>query len=243
MFSTAKSFKVTLVVLCTMTVSLISVFTEPDVALTQFSSPISTPTSTPDPTKNNPMVLFYAETFNLDYDEAERRLIIRDEMGVVERELFEEDEAYFASWVQHVPEFGLVVSFTTADGDERIRKYLVDVDWADLVTVVQSNMTRQEIADLREKVVTEARKTGIRFGADINYPEGKITLNTEKPNELRTALEANPETAPIMDKIEIIQGTGDTPATQSDEHKYYLPCIPIVTVTLMIILGITLKQV
>ena len=220
MFSTAKSFKVALVVLCTMTVSLISVFTKPDVALTQFSSPISTPTSTPDPTKNNPMVLFYADAFKLDYDEAERRLDLQARMSVVELGI-SEDEAYFASWMQHEPEFGLVVSFTTADSEERIRKYLADVDWANLVTVVQSDMTRQEIADLREKIETEARKTGIQFGSGIYYPTGKVRLYTEKSNELRMELEANSEIAPIMDKIEIIQETGEAPAVQPDEDSYH----------------------
>ena len=221
MFPTAKSYKAALVLLCVITVSLISVFTEPDVALTQFGSPISTPTSTPDPTKNNPMVLFYADAFKLDYDEAERRLDLQARMSVVEQKLME-DEAYFASWMQHEPEFGLVVSFTTADGEERIRKYLADVDWADLVTVVQSDMTRQEIADLREKVVAEARKTGIQFGSGINYPEGKARLYTEQSDELRMELEANSEIAPIIDKIEFIQEAGgDAPAVQPDEDSYH----------------------
>ena len=136
MFPTTKSFKAALVLLYLVIVCLIPVFIEPDVALTQFSSPVSTP----EPIPKNPMVTFYADAFKLDYDEAERRLDLQAKMGDVQQKLAE-DEAYFASWMQHEPEFGLVVSFTTADGEERIRKYLADVDWADLVTVVQSDMT------------------------------------------------------------------------------------------------------
>ena len=153
----------------------------------------------------------YADTMEIDYREAERRLTIQFEMDMLEQKIAK-DEAYFASWMQHKPDFGLVVSFTTADGDERIADYLDGVDWADLVKVKQSGITRDELTDMRHKVVTEAKKTGIPFGSGLNYQTGQVRLYTEQAEKLRSNLASNTRIAPIIDQIEFIEEARDKPA-------------------------------
>lgn len=159
----------------------------------------------------NPIVAAYAHDMKIDYQEAERRLTLQHEMSSVEQEIVK-DEAYFASWMQHEPEFGLVVSFTTPDGKERIRPYLEGVKWADLVTVQQSDITREEFAEMRSKIVQEAEKTGIAFGSGLNYRTGQVRLYTEKTDELRAQLEGNDAITSIIDRIELVKESGAAPA-------------------------------
>ncbi len=166
-------------------------------------------------------VIAYAEAMNIAYAEAERRLILQGEMIRVGREI-EQDEAYFAAWLEHQPTIGLVVSFTTADGQERISKYLEGVEWADLVTVQQSDITREALLSLRRQVVQAARKTGLNFGSGIDDRTGQVNLYTDKVDELRsrlgTQLAARAEGAAIMSRIKFVEQTGDAPADYEYPH-------------------------
>lgn len=169
--------------------------------------------------EGNSMVAAYAEVMQIDYAEAERRLRLQGEMSLVEQKVAE-DEAYFASWTQHEPIFGLVVSFSAPDGEERIQKYLEGMEWADLVIVQESDITREELRNLRTQVVAEANKTGIVFGSGLNYITGRVTLYAEDVEELREYLEGNAEIAPILDRVEFIQEQGAAPAAY--DYPYLL---------------------
>ncbi|MBX2999573.1 MAG: hypothetical protein KF893_13735 [Caldilineaceae bacterium] len=153
----------------------------------------------------------YANGMQIEYAEAEHRLRLQAEMSLVEQRIAE-DDAYFASWTQHEPTFGLVVSFAAPDGEERIQKYLEGVEWADLVMVQESDITREELLRLREQIVAEAEKTEIIFGSGVNYMTGKVTLYAEAVEELREHLEGSAETAPMLDRVEFIEEPGAAPA-------------------------------
>ena len=197
------------VIVCIISVGL----PQPDRGFAQSESPLP---------ELNPMVVAYAEAMQIDYAEAKRRLTLQAEMSVVEQEIAQ-DDAYFATWMQHTPTFGLFVSFTTTDGDERIRQYLKDVTWADLVTVLQSDITRDELAEMRNKVVEEAGKTEIAFDSGLNYQTGQVRLYTDRPDELRERLACNDKIASIIEHIEFIQEAGATPADPDHAHVLYIP--------------------
>lgn len=201
---TSKYFKQAFLLLCLASVGLIPVLMEPDIGLAQPGSPLS---------ESNSIVTAYADAMKIDYAEAERRLTLQHEMSLVEQKIAT-DDAYFASWMQHEPTFGLVVSFSAPDGEERIRKYLEGVEWADLVTVQESDITRDELANMRSTVVQEAEKTGIDFGSGLDYRTGQVRIyaDADSIEKLRIELEANKAVAPIMDRIEFIEEAGAAPA-------------------------------
>lgn len=153
----------------------------------------------------------YAKGMQIDYAEAERRMWLQGEMNLVEHKVAE-DEAYFASWTQHEPTFGLVVSFSAPDGEERIQKYLEGVEWADLVIVQESDITREELLRLRDQVVAAAEETGIRFGSGVNWMTGKVTLYSSEAEKLRESLEGNNAIVPVLDRVEFVQESGAVPA-------------------------------
>ncbi len=203
----SKHFQRVLMVLALVMICLSPVVIQPDSGSVQADKPSSE--------AENPMITFYAEAMQIDEIEAKRRLTLQYEMSLVEQKIAT-DEAYFASWMQHQPTFGLVVSFTTADGQERLRQYLPDVAWADLVTVQQSDITRAELASLRRTIVQEAEKTGIVFGSGLSYPTGQVRLYTEKPDQLRTRLgtqlAARAEGASVINRVEVVKEAGAAPA-------------------------------
>jgi hypothetical protein len=197
------------VIVCIIAVGLL----QPEIGFAQSESPLP---------ELNTIVVAYAEAMQIDYAEAERRLTLQHEMSLV-AQVIAEDEAYFATWMQHTPTFGFFVAFTTADGNERIRPYLEDVPWGDLVTVQQSDITRDELTEMRHQVVEEARKTGITFGSGLNYQTGQVRLYTEQPDELRERLAGNDEIASIIERIEFIQEGSAAPANPDYAHVLYRP--------------------
>lgn len=167
---------------------------------------------TPEP---NPMVTMYAEAMRIPYAEAERRLILQAEMSLLESKIIAGELLYAGSWMEHQPEFGLVVGFASPDGETLIQKYLVGILWANLVHVKQMPYTIVELSAIAEKVQQVAYQTGIPFAAGTNIPEAKVTFYTPYPEELRRQLEADATLQPYLEEIEYVyQETFAVPADQ-----------------------------
>jgi len=98
--------------------------------------PVDSPLPEPDP-----IILEYARTLGLSNEEAGQRLKLQNEMDALESKIREGEPTYAGSWTVHQPNFGLVVSFATPNGEEKIRKYLDGIEWANLVSVQQSPFT------------------------------------------------------------------------------------------------------
>lgn len=91
------------------------------------------------------MVTMYAETMGIPYAEAERRLMLQAEMDLLESKIIAGEPLYAGSWMEHQPEFGLVVGFAAPDGETLIQKYLVGIPWAELVHIKQMPYTIAEL--------------------------------------------------------------------------------------------------
>lgn len=165
----------------------------------------STLAQTPNPTPEvNPMVAAYAEAFSLSYEEAERRLILQDEMDSLETKIREGEPFYAGSWMQHEPEFGLVVAFKSPDGKAIIQKYLEEIEWADLVMVQEAPFTDDELDEIYVIVKEAADKTEIPFESGPNYRTSTLDFFTPQPEELRMKLEAAETIQPYLKHINIV---------------------------------------
>lgn len=91
------------------------------------------------------MVTMYAETMGIPYAEAERRLMLQAEMDLLESKIIAGEPLYAGSWMEHQPEFGLVVGFAALDGETLIQKYLLGIPWAELVHIKQMPYTIAEL--------------------------------------------------------------------------------------------------
>jgi len=167
------------------------------------------------------IIFSYADAMKIEYTEAEHRLQLQNEMSLVEQKIVE-DNAYFTSWIQHNPTFGLIVSFTASDGDERIQQYLEGIEWADLVIIRESDITRDELMNMHKKIVQEVNKLDIEFRTYLNYQTSQVQIHSERVNELRVTLETNDEILSLMDRIRFINESGDIPNAQ---NLIYLPIV------------------
>lgn len=94
--------------------------------------------ATPVPLKEEALVQdakVYAADQGIDLNEAVRRLKLQGALGGLGAQLATKERDTFAGlWIQHSPEFRIVVQFT-CDGEETIRPYIENVPFADIVEV------------------------------------------------------------------------------------------------------------
>ncbi len=168
---------------------------QPSTGLAQFDSPLPEP---------NPIVTSYSNDVGISYEEAERRLILQNEMNSLERKIIDGEPTYAGSWMEHEPDFGLVIAFASPDGEKLIQKYIDGVEWGNLIRVQQSSYTASELDDISAKVVEAARETEITFAGGSNYQTSKVELYTSQPEELHSQLEKKDSIQPYLKDIAFI---------------------------------------
>jgi len=154
--------------------------------------------------EQDPGVASYAKLIGISTEEAERRLKLQGEMDGLERKVLEGEPTYAGSWTIHEPEFGLVIAFAAADGEEKLSPYLEGIDWANLVKVQQLPYTDDELLQILEKVNAAAKETGIPFESGANPRTAKVDIYTPEPDKLRSTLEAQNKIPDYMDDISLI---------------------------------------
>jgi len=119
--------------------------------------------------------------------------------------LIEESEPqYAASWIEHKPELTLVVSFTTSNGDTKLKKYLKDIEWADLVRVEQSLLSHGQLTSTLNHLLRAASaRPDILFESGVFYPEGKIHIFTPTPDEIEEYLSSLPFLKTKLEYIDV----------------------------------------
>jgi len=91
----------------------------------------------------------YAQDMGVDLDEAVRRLQSQDDIGRLNATLTANERETFAGlWVEHQPDFRVIVRFTRA-GKRTIRPYIESEPWADLVEVRSASVTLAELAAIQ----------------------------------------------------------------------------------------------
>lgn len=150
-------------------------------------------------------MLWYATNFHLSNEEAEHRLNLQAEMSPFASRIIDGEPTYAGSWVEHEPEFGLVVAFASSDGKEFIKKYLAEIEWADLVRVQERPYTFNQLEEILDQVNLAAHKTDIPFASGL-APQNvaSITIFTPYLKELRAQLEADTTIQPYLNLINFV---------------------------------------
>jgi len=127
----------------------------------------------------------YASNMNVSVDEAILRFQLQDIAGDLDAELTtNETETFAGLWIEHTPEFRVVVQFTR-DGEETMRPYLKKYpEFADIVEV--RNTAKVSLAEL-QKAQTSAsssvRASGVPVDSGINVHENRVELYVAKANK------------------------------------------------------------
>lgn len=119
----------------------------------------------------------YASLFNVDLDEAIRRLTLQATIGELASALpVKEIDTFCGLWLQHTPQFRLVIGFTQ-DGEKTIRPYLESKSFADIVEIHTMNATLQELERAQEisHIILDT----------LNIPTDSLIRESENLVELR----------------------------------------------------------
>jgi hypothetical protein len=147
----------------------------------------------------------YASNTGVSIDEALRRFQLQDIAGELDAELSTKEVKTFAGlWVEHTPEFRVVVQFTL-NGEETIKPYLKQhPELTNIVEVRTAGASLAELQRAQANASSSVRALGVPADSGINVPENRVELYVAKANmrQLDDALQRKEIRLP--DKVRVI---------------------------------------
>lgn len=123
----------------------------------------------------NPDAETYAKNYGISLDEALRRFHLQNVAGELQVTLREKEADTFAAiWLEHTPEFKIVVLFTR-DAEQKIKPYLTD-ELVDVVEARDVESSRAMLEDVDGEIKSMLLNLGIRVESELNVYENRITI-------------------------------------------------------------------
>lgn len=146
----------------------------------------------------------YAADYNVPLDEAMRRLRLQDIVGDLDAALTSKEQATFAGlWIQHTPEFRVVVQFTR-NGEATVQPYVKGGPLASLVEIRQANVSLLQLTAAQAQAARVVREVGVALNTDINVMENRVKVHVTNRTQLNTALRnANKHLSDSTDVVQV----------------------------------------
>ena len=123
----------------------------------------------------------YARQTGVSQEEAQRRLRLQNEFGGLNGLLQSEQSQTFAGlWIQHEPEYRLVVAFTQ-DGEQTLQPYLEGKSWAELVEIKSFSHSLAELKAAQWQTMKTARTLNIPIYSGIDERENRVNVVVGNP--------------------------------------------------------------
>jgi hypothetical protein len=123
----------------------------------------------------------YARQTGVSQEEALRRLNLQDEFGGLNALLqSKESQTFSGSWIQHEPDYRLVVAFTQ-DGEQTIQPYLEGKSWADLVEIMTFSHSLAELKTAQQQAMKIANTLNIPITSGIVVRENRVNVVVGNP--------------------------------------------------------------
>ncbi len=147
---------------------------------------------------------WYADQHGVDQEEALRRLELQSEIGSLNAKLMEQEREIFAGlWVEHDPEFRIIVRFTS-NGDETIQNYIEQEDVAEILDVREASVTLEQLTSAQEKAMLTLEEANIPFESGLNLFESRVEIYVTDQAQVESRIDAiSVELPPEVDIIEI----------------------------------------
>lgn len=151
-----------------------------------------------------------AEELDISVDEAVRRLKYQANIGTLGAKLEQQEVDTFAGlWIQHEPEYRVVVTFTR-DGEETIRRYVEDTPLVDLVEVRAAEVTLAELNAAQQQARGLLEGVGGSTASGINLKENRVEIYVTDRTLFDAALqESNIQLPEYIEVITIHEPLGD----------------------------------
>lgn len=142
----------------------------------------------------------YAAQHGVELSEAIARLLMQDTVGELEILLYEESGTFGGLWIQHEPEYRVIVAFTK-DGEETIARYVRDETLMELIEIRTVEATYRELMKADREAGWTLAEMGFRSRIIINVPENRVEVHTPDRSRLERALRKNGKTLPALAHI------------------------------------------
>ncbi len=145
----------------------------------------------------------YADDLGVSLEEASRRLNLQDEIGELGAALeANEVETFAGLWIQHEPEYKVVVAFAGDDGEEAIRPYLQTYpQLADIIELRTAQYTLAELLAAQQEtfnIVAQLEPMSIAGGVDVM--ENRVYMTVGNPELfLQAVADAGYELPPLVE--------------------------------------------
>lgn len=140
----------------------------------------------------------YARQFGVGQDEALQQLGAQDEIGELNAALEREQAETFAGlWIQHDPEYRVVVAFTR-NGERIISPYLNNKSWAKQLEIRTFPHSLADLKAAQQKASQVAETLGIPITSSISVMDNRVTVQVGNPNLFKEAVCAAGKTLPDL---------------------------------------------
>lgn len=180
----------------------------------------------------NPDAQFYADEYGISLEEAGQRLEWQSAIGELNATLeANEAETFAGLWIEHEPEFKIVVAFTE-NGEETLAPYIAGRPFAAVVEVREYEYSWDELRAVQQELTAaiEALEP-LNFSSGVDVQNNRVTLTVANPAALLAELETAGYTLPPMVVVEAIDPGnipddtrgGVTEYTGPDGQTIYFP--------------------
>ena len=147
----------------------------------------------------------YASNTGVSIDEALRLFQLQEIAGKLDAELSTNETGTFAGlWVEHTPEFRVVVQFTR-DGEETIKPYLKQhTELANIVEVRTANVSLADLQRAQANASYSARALDIPVESGINVYNNSVELYLTKADRSRFDDALQRREVRLSDKVRVI---------------------------------------
>ncbi|MEA2489994.1 MAG: hypothetical protein QOH21_1786, partial [Acidobacteriota bacterium] len=149
----------------------------------------------------------YAADNGVSVDEAVRRLNLQSEIGRLEETLIRQEPSFAGLWIEHQPQYRLVVRFQDPSAEARLRARVAGTPLEKIAR--EFRPAAASLAQLEKRRTTALQRVkhlGFAVDSDINIKENRVEIYSERAQPLRAAIRA--DRANLPERVEVLAVPG-----------------------------------
>lgn len=187
-----------------------SVMNDSDDVATTANSDNSSPGDSIEGDPIDMVVEIYSEHYGVSEDEARLRLDLQGSFpGLESAIMLNEAETFGGLWIQHEPEYKIVVAFTR-DGEETITKYseYIPEKVAPYIEIRTVGKSLNELLDDQHNLLESLRSLGIKADARVYVMDNCVSIDITKSDEAKfnEAVQSGDLVLPERLEVNIVEG-------------------------------------
>jgi len=145
----------------------------------------------------------YAKDTKVSMDEAVRRLRLQSEIGRLDEMLSIQEPSFAGLWIEHKPQYRLVVRFQDKSARERLRARIAGTSLEEMTVEIRpAAVSLAKLKERRAAALRRIRRLGLVVDTDINVKENRVEIYSSQSQALRAALRTARVTLP--ERVELV---------------------------------------